>query len=72
MGMTVQKLIEALTEVGDKSASVVFEDSGRIFKTSSRFEICEDFAGVVIIYERNNQMTECYGTQDRRNIRVQR
>lgn len=32
MGMTVQKLIEALTEVGDKSASVVFEDNGRIFK----------------------------------------
>ena len=45
-----------------------FEDNGRIFKTSSRFEICEDFAGVVIIRERNNQMTECYGKEDRRNI----
>ena len=54
--MTVQELNEALTEVKDKSASVIFEDNGRIFKTSSRFEICEDFAGIVIIRERNNQM----------------
>ena len=68
MGMTVQELIEALTKVEDKSASVIFEDNGRIFKISSRFEICEDFAGVVIIRERNNQMTECYGKEDRRNI----
>ena len=66
--MTVHELIEALTEVEDKSASVVFEDNGGIFKTSSRFEICEDFSGVVIIRERNNQMTECYGKEDRRNI----
>lgn len=54
--MTVQECIEALENVKDKSASVVFEYNGRIFKTSSRFEICEDFAGIVIIRERNNQM----------------
>lgn len=54
--MTVQELTDALTEVKDKSASVIFEDNGRIFKISSRFEICEDFAGIVIIREKNNQM----------------
>lgn len=68
MGMTVQELIDELLKVEDKSASVVFEYNGRIFKTSSRFEICEDFAGIVIIRERNNQTTGCYGKENRRNI----
>ena len=66
--MTVQELNEALTEVKDKSASVVFEDNGRIFNTSSRFEICEDFAGIVIIRGINNQMMRCYGKEDRRSV----